>query len=742
MSDSSNSSANTHSKIKDANRQVEISQAKPAGEISLSMPVQFLKGVGPARAEAFAKLGVNTVGDLLEYYPRDWDFAPEAIKIGQLKAGDTAAIVGLVESTDYRAYRKPQIFETMVSDDTGICRIMWFYGSYLRDQIRPGQMIMAWGKVNEYKHQLQLTNPKFRIIEQQTPDPSEYFSGGVYPAGGGLSSMQIKKVIRPVLESIDRVVGEFYEDEFRKKAELISRKDALKWIHLPPDEEKLAKAKRRLKFDELFLMQTGLALRRHRHNRFASATAMKFGEEIDRRIRRRFPFLLTEDQDFAIAEIVGDMQKAVPMNRLLQGDVGCGKTVVALYATLLAVANKTQVAIMAPTEILANQHFVSIERYLRNSDVSRVLITGGLTGSKRTELLKQIKNGEIDIVVGTVALLEKDIKFKKLGLAVIDEQHKFGVHQRAELRKDGTPHCLVMTATPIPRTLAMTVFGDLDVSIIRHCPPGRGKVVTRWVAPEDRAKAYDFIRERLRAGKQAYFVFPRITGVVDSTSSPREDEGDVKAATEGWKSLSKEVFPEFKVELLHGRMNSETKQKIMAEFRKGKIDALVATVVIEVGVDIPNATIMVIEGAGRFGLAQLHQLRGRIGRGTDKSFCFLFSDTVRLRSPQAEKSSSDAEDEVAKSRLEMMERSNDGFEIAEHDLKLRGPGELFSTRQHGLPDLKIANIIDDYDLLVMARRDAFELVSADPMLTSPLRRNIRQALITKFGDSLGLADVA
>jgi ATP-dependent DNA helicase RecG len=442
--------------------------------------------------------------------------------------------------------------------------------------------------------------------------------------------------------------------------------------------------------------------------------------EIDRRIRKRFPFLLTEDQDKTIAEIVADMQRQIPMNRLLQGDVGSGKTVVALYATLLAVANKTQVAIMAPTEILANQHFISIERYLRNSDVKRVLITGGLTGKQREDVLKDIKAGETNIVVGTVALLEKDIEFNKLGLVVIDEQHKFGVHQRAQLRKDGTPHCLVMTATPIPRTLAMTVFGDLDVSIIKHSPPGRGAVVTRWVAPDDRAKAYEFIRERLRAGKQAYFVYPRITGI--------EEEGDIKAATDGWRELSK-VFGEFKVELLHGRMSSEKKQQIMAEFRKGKIKALVATVVIEVGVDIPNATIMVIEGADDFGLAQLHQLRGRIGRGTDKSFCFLFADK-------------ETENEIAKSRLEMMERSNDGFEIAEHDLKLRGPGELFSTRQHGLPDLKIANIIDDYDLLVFARRCAFELVSADPMLTVPTHKNIRQALITKFGDSLGLADVA
>ncbi|MGA2678985.1 MAG: ATP-dependent DNA helicase RecG [Sedimentisphaerales bacterium] len=692
--------------------------AKPSGDIKLSMPVQFLKGVGPARAQVFAKLGVVTVGDLLEYFPRDWVFAPEPKKIGQLETGEAAAIVGLVESTDFQNYRRPAIFEAMVSDETGICRIIWFNGRYLRDQLRPGQAVMAWGKVGEYKHQLQLTNPKFRVMEKEASKPAEYFSGGVYPASGGLSSMQIKKIIRPVVDNIGGLVGEFYDDEFLKKMELIKRKDAFGWIHLPADENKLGKAKRRLKFDELFLMQLGLALRRH--SQFASAVAMKSSEEIDRRIRKRFPFLLTEDQDTTIAEIIADMQRAIPMNRLLQGDVGSGKTVVALYATLLAVANKTQVAIMAPTEILANQHFISIERYLRNSDVKRVLIAGGLTGKKRDEVLKEIKAGDIDIVVGTVALLEKDIEFKKLGLVVIDEQHKFGVHQKAELRKDGTPHCLVMTATPIPRTLAMTVFGDLDVSIIKHSPPGRGAVVTRWVAPEDRAKAYEFIRERLRAGKQAYFVYPRITGI--------EEEGDIKAATDGWRELLK-VFGEFKVELLHGHMSSEKKREVMAEFRKGKIKALVATVVIEVGVDIPNATIMVIEGADRFGLAQLHQLRGRIGRGTDKSFCFLFADK-------------ETENEVAKSRLEMMERSNDGFEIAEHDLKLRGPGELFSTRQHGLPDLKIANIIDDYDLLVMARRCAFELVSADPMLISPVHKNIRQALITKFGDSLGLADVA
>jgi ATP-dependent DNA helicase RecG len=446
---------------------------------------------------------------------------------------------------------------------------------------------------------------------------------------------------------------------------------------------------------------------------------MQLSEEVDRRIRKRFPFLLTEDQDGAIADIVADMGRAEPMNRLLQGDVGSGKTVVALYAALLAVANNTQAAIMAPTEILAAQHFLSIERYLKDSKVRRVLITGGLTGKKRTELLGQISNGKMDVVVGTVALLEKDIEFQRLGLVVIDEQHKFGVHQRAALRKETTPHCLVMTATPIPRTLAMTAFGDLDVSIIRHSPPGRGTIVTRWIDRADRAKAYEFIRERLRAKRQAYFVYPRITGT--------EEENNVKAASDEWKILSETVFPEFNVGLLHGQMPSAQKQQIMSDFRRGKTNVLVSTVVIEVGMDVPNATVMVVEAADRFGLAQLHQLRGRIGRGEAKSYCLLLAET---------------ESEIAKNRLEIMTRSNDGFEIAEQDLRLRGPGELFSTRQHGLPDLKIANIVDDYELLVMARKNAFELVRSDPMLTKADNKNIREALITRFGDSLGLADVA
>lgn len=702
-------------------------------KLDLSMPVRYLKGVGPARAGIFAQLDVQTIGDLLEYFPRDWIFVPRAVKINQMQQGQSVTIFGLVESVDYQSYRRPPIFEAMLADDTGLCRIVWFHGGYLRNQLKVGQVIMASGKAALYKHQLQLTNPKFLVLDKESSEPSEYFGGGVYPASAKLSSMQIKRIIRPVLDNLPELVPEFYDNGLLREMNLVSRKDAFSWIHLPPDEEKLNQAKRRLKYDELFLMQLGLALRRYRWQHLSAAVPMQCSNEIDSRIRKRFPFLLTEDQNNVIAEIAADMGTPEPMNRLLQGDVGSGKTVVALYAALLAIANKTQAAIMAPTEILAAQHFISIERYLKNSKVKRVLITGGLTGKKRAELLDQIRHGAIDIVVGTVALLQKDIEFNRLGLVVIDEQHKFGVAQRAQLRKQTTPHCLVMTATPIPRTLAMTAFGDLDVSIIKHSPPGRGTVITRWVDRNNRQKAYEFIREVLVARRQAYFVYPRITNV--------EENGDVKAATNEWKNLSTEVFPEFTVELLHGRMPSAKKQQIMTEFRKGKIDVLVSTVVIEVGVDVPNATIMVIEGADRFGLAQLHQLRGRIGRpgvpqtrkdafggpGEAKSYCFLFAQT---------------ESETAKGRLEIMTRSNDGFEIAEYDLRLRGPGELFSTRQHGLPDLKIANIIDDYELLVAARKNAFNLVAQDPMLTKVEHANIRQALLTKFGDSLGLADVA
>ncbi|MHC4518427.1 MAG: DEAD/DEAH box helicase, partial [Planctomycetota bacterium] len=380
-----------------ASRKADVLNAKQQMEreshnrLEPTTPVQYVKGVGPARAKTFAKLDVQTVGDLLEYYPRDWVFAPAPVKIGQLRPNETASIIGLVESTDYQNYRRPPIFEAMVGDDTGLCRIVWFHGGYIRNQFQPGQVLMVSGKVTVFKHQLQLTNPKFMVLEEGHSQPEVYFSGGVYPASARLASGQIKRIIVPLLDRLDELVCELHGNDLLEKSRLIGREEAFRWIHMPPDEEKLAQAKRRLKYDELFLMQLGLALRRYRTQHYSAATACTYSDEIDSRIRKRFPFLLTEDQNACIDEIVSDMGRSEPMNRLLQGDVGSGKTVVALYAALLAVANGTQAAIMAPTEILASQHFVSMERYLKNSQVKRVLITGGLTGKKRAALLDEIR---------------------------------------------------------------------------------------------------------------------------------------------------------------------------------------------------------------------------------------------------------------------------------------------------------------------------------------------------------------
>jgi ATP-dependent DNA helicase RecG len=693
-----------------------------AKQITLETPVQFLKGVGPSRAEGFAELGVQTVGDLLEYFPRDWVFMPEPVKIAQTCANQTVSLLGIVEQTDWQPYRKVPIFEITLADDTGFIRAVWFHGGYLVKQFEPGMRLLIHGKVTAYKYQLQINNPKFIILQADEEQGAEAFNGPVYPASAKLPSRHIKSVIRTHIDQLAPLKTELFEPDFLKKNELMPRPQAFRQIHLPDDEDKLAQARRRLKYEELFLMQTGLALKRFHLRHGAPAEAMRCDDKIDHHIRKRFPFLLTADQEQVISEIVADMAIEIPMNRLLQGDVGSGKTVAAVYAALVAVANKAQAAIMAPTEILARQHYQSMERFLHGSRVRRQLITGGLTGKKRQELLETIKSGQVDIVVGTVALLQEDIEFANLGLVVIDEQHKFGVHQRAMLRKGHSPHCLVMTATPIPRTLAMTAFGDLDVSVIRHSPPGRGEVLTRWVQPPNRRDAMEFIRQRLRAKKQAYFVYPRI----DAEADEDKPNGEIKAATDEYLLLKDKIFPEFKVGLLHGQMPSAEKEQVMEDFRHGRLDVLVSTVVIEVGVDVPNATVMVIENANRFGLAQLHQLRGRIGRGQSKSYCLLFAET---------------DDEIAVSRLQMMTRSRDGFEIAEHDLKLRGPGELFSTRQHGLPDLKIANIIDDFELLTLARRDAFALIQEDPALTNPAHSSLRRELILRFGERLGLVDI-
>ncbi len=708
------------------------------GQFDLDTNVQFLRGVGPRRAEVFAQLSVHTAGDLLEYFPRGHEFKPPLILMNELNRDHQATVAGKIISMRYHARSRPPRLSMTLEDPTGRCQLVWFRGGYLRDKFVPGDFITAWGKVAQYKETMQIVNPRWMSVQDVDQlFEQEDLGSAVYPACGDMSSVEIGRIIRGSLEQLLSLVTERYDDEFLKSRKLPTRREALEWIHKPPNEEKIGQARRRLAYDELFLMELGIGLRRERLHKLQAAHPLEIDDRLDKRIRRLFPFELTGDQNSVVTEICADMARTKPMNRLLQGDVGSGKTVVALYAALLAVGRHRQAAIMAPTEILAEQHFQSIELYLRNSRVKRALLKGGLTGKKRDEILDQISSGELDIVVGTQALLQRDVAFKHLALVVVDEQHKFGVRQREIIRgKDLAPHYLVMTATPIPRTLAMTVFGDLDVSTIEHLPPGRGETATYWYQPEKIKPAYEFIRSHIKQGEQAYIVYPRVEQEYAEEESPaiegrpesvRPGGGDqIKAAVAEYEKLSRDVFPELKVGLLHGRMDSRLKQQTMKDFRAGRIQILVTTVVIEVGVDVPNATIMVIEHAERFGLAQLHQLRGRIGRGTRKSWCLLFAR---------------ANTEQSQQRLDVMSRTNDGFLIAEQDLRIRGPGELFGTAQHGLPELKIANLIEDIDLLRMAQRDAFAVARQDTELKTEKNQVLRRELQKQFGEDLGLVDV-
>jgi len=737
-------------------------------QLELSAEVRFLGGVGPRRAELFAQLGVRTVADLLEYYPRSHDFLPSLCLMDELLPEQNVAVAGRIDTLRYNARSRPPRLEMYLQDNSGSCRLIWFHGGYLRDKFVPGETIVAWGKVSRYKEILQIVNPGWsRISSIDELLRREQSGQPIYPATAQLPSRQIARIIDQSLEAMLTTVQQRYGNGFCQQRKLPPRCDALRWIHRPPDRQHLAKARRRLVYDELFLMELGLAIRAEHARLRQRAFPLNLDDQLGKRIRRLFPFVLTNAQDKVITEICADLARTRPMNRLLQGDVGSGKTVVALYAALLAVGRHCQVAIMTPTEILAEQHFLSIERYLSHSRVRRVLLTGGMTGRKRSQLLEQIHRGEIDLIVGTQALLQHDVTFDKLALVVIDEQHKFGVRQRERIRQAGpdglvddaqpppagpgsvpsnatepkpVPHYLVMTATPIPRTLAMTVFGDLEISTIDRLPPGRRRIITRWIKPEQKAQAYQFIRDKVNQGRQVYIVCPRVqetTAEVDedifdgldlpaTKAKPLGYADQLKAAIAEREYLQREVFAEFTVGLLHGQMDHREKQQSMADFRSGKINILVATVVIEVGIDVPNATIMVIEHADHFGLAQLHQLRGRIGRGEAQSYCLLFGQ---------------ARTEVAQQRLEIMTKTTDGFRIAEEDLRIRGPGQFFGAAQHGLPQLKIADILDDADLLRMARRDAFALARDDPQLKAPENHILRRALLEAFGEDLGLVDV-
>lgn len=688
-----------------------------AGELQLDTPVQFAPGVGPTRAAQLAELGVQTVEDLLHYFPRRFDLRRQAQPIASLRGDEEAATVaGAVVETRWVG-RHPRPFFEFSIDDGAACMVLRFYhGGYLRDKIRPGLLLAASGPVKVFREAIMLINPRLQVLHDAAGvDLSSDELLPVYPAGGRLSSGVIAHVIQKALPRMLPLVPEWLDRPHLSDRGLMDRPSAVAAMHRPEDTEQWQAARRRMAYDECLLMQLAMAMVRARAVS-RPAHPLPCSPEIDARIRARFPFDLTAAQNRAVAEIAADLAKGRPMNRLLQGDVGAGKTVVALHAALLAVAHGKQAVIMAPTEILAAQHYRKIARYLEGSRVRTELLVGGQPAKQRETTLADLAAGDVHLVVGTHALLGEKVRFARLALVIVDEQHKFGVQQRGGIRGKGhAPHYLVMTATPIPRTLAMTVFGDLDVSVIDELPPGRGKTATRLATPSQMKGVLEAVAERLDAGQQAYFIYPLVSA---------SDKLDLRAAQDAYEHLRAGELGRHGVGLIHGQMSAAEKEDAMRRFAAGEVRLLVASVVVEVGIDVPNANVMVVEHAERFGLAQLHQLRGRIGRGKADALCVLVTGST---SP------------LALERLDVLCKTTDGFKIAEEDLRLRGPGEFFGTRQHGLPELKVADLSQDFELLRLARRDAFAIIEEDPSLAEPHHQPLRRALLKAYAGRIGLA---
>jgi ATP-dependent DNA helicase RecG len=700
---------------------IALTQAHPPQR--LDAPLQYVKGVGPHRAALFQRLGLETVGDALNRFPRHYEDRRQFVPFRNLRAGQPQATTGTVSQVVPPPRGRGRVpLKVVFRDASGFLVGLWFNQPYLAQVFKRGQRVVLFGRAlagERGSPALEMRQPEFEIIEDD--EDSSLHMGRIVPVYAlteGLAQRGVRSLLYRIVEEAAGLLPEFLPEALRRRRRLPAATDAYRAIHFPESLEAAEDARRRFVFEDFLLLQLGLAIRRQREARQPGHAIDPPGDLVAR-LCTSLPFELTRAQRRVWEEIRADLARAVPMNRLLQGDVGSGKTVVALMALLTAVEAGYQGVLMAPTEILAEQHLATVQTLLGALGVPVVLLTAGQKGRDREAALRAADSGEAPIVVGTHALIQESARFHRLGLVVVDEQHRFGVLQRASLRAKGQhPDVLVMTATPIPRTLALTLYGDLDVSVIDELPPGRQAITTQWRTEARRSQIYDFIRRELVAGRQAYIVCP----LVEETEA-----SDLRAATAMARRLQAEVFPTHQVGLIHGRMGLEAKDAVMRGFKAGEIQVLVATTVIEVGIDVPNAAVMLIEHAERFGLAQLHQLRGRVGRGPARSYCVLLASGLPT--------------EEARRRLEAMCETQDGFRIAEVDLEIRGPGDFFGTRQAGLPEFRAANLLTDGRLLQEAREEAFALIERDPALTLTEHGPLREALVLRWRDRLDLASV-
>jgi ATP-dependent DNA helicase RecG len=732
--------------------------------LELTTPVQYVKGIGPRLAEILATKGIATVGDLLNYLPFRYEDRLNPRGIAELRAGEMATVIGEVRNSGLFRTRKMPIFQLTVGQGRSKLKCLWFNATYLQDKFKPGELIALYGKVEQDSRsgELQIVQPQFEMLGDAEADGADDKAAASLEVGrivpiyesagqGRVTARWFRRIIRKALDDLTPDLTEAIPEAVRSRLALVSPREALWKVHWPEAGESFedlqssrTPAHIRLIFEELFFIELGLELKR-RQQKTETGIAFRLDDRVRQAIKKILPFHPTAAQKRVLKEIADDMQKPYPMRRLLQGDVGSGKTIIGFQAAIIAIENGCQVALMAPTEILAQQHYFSARRILENAGYRIVLLTGSLEADRKREVRRHIAQGNAQLVIGTHALLEEKVEFAKPGLVIVDEQHRFGVLQRLKLMKksgDGAdpsassgqapsassgqvdknpaePDVLVMTATPIPRTLALTLYGDLDLSVLDELPPGRTPIVTRRITDDRSPEVWDFVRKQVAKGHQVYVVYPVIA---------ESEETELKAAIKMYRELSGKVFADLKVGLLHGRLDSELKDQVMRMFQKGELQILVATTVIEVGVDVPNATVMVIEHAERFGLAQLHQLRGRIGRGAAKSYCILMTGGKVT--------------EEGERRLDAMVRTNDGFQIAELDLELRGPGEFFGTRQAGMPNFRVANLIRDRQLLELAKREAAAVM--DGPNSEVTQVEISRALValrTRWQHTYGLVEV-